>query len=316
MDDQPRPLDNLESKVTVPLKGPTRGVNKLLLALLVLACAAAGVGGGYWYGHKPKAAAVVTSDQSKTSSQSPTTTLKSNQGVHFVESLGYTRPSAAYRLVTKLGIPDSMQAVRVSSDIQNQGQGFQMFGDGTFNNELGRWELGDPTDSLNNSGGTSEISLTDISTAWLSKTGTDDYSNSSLTFNSPLQTPDQKKQFMTQVESSTAACAKDSSKGFATADGSLNICYTYTYGLPQGYSPFVNLIGYGNIKDQPIVLVGFIKIYDPSQDSGSLADLGQLNTDIKNGKVPSQTAAAQKAIISALKQTTVTASPNPLANKN
>ncbi len=83
-----------------------------------------------------------------TNTNSITSTKSNSQAVHFVYSVGYPlnggNGTNKYQVTTIIGVPSFLQAVRLSSTISNQSQGFKVFTDGTFNNEMGRWDLGNP----------------------------------------------------------------------------------------------------------------------------------------------------------------------------
>jgi len=301
-----------------------RKVKQILLAVLALALIFGAGGGAYYWQHgnvtsanqKIAALDAQLSKLGKTASTAQTSTNNS-QNIHFVESVGYPLTGAngtnSNQFLTKLGVPSYLQVVRESSTIQNQGMGFSMFTDGTFNNELGRWELGQPTYDQDNGGGSSEISLIAISNSWINSTSTTDQSFNSFSYNNPLETPTQKQQFMKTLTSATSNCAKDPGKGFTIASGNLTVCYTFQYPdhAYATYDPQIVLEGYGGFQDQPVILVGFISIYDSTVRSESAAAIQQISQEVLKGQIPPLTVQDQQAVISALKQTTITVSPNP-----
>jgi len=302
--------------------GKLKSILLTIFALLLIA--AAGAGSYYWqHGNVTSAnQKIATLDAQLSQLGKSTSTSQTSAGnsknVHFVESVGFPLTGAngtnSNQFLTKLGVPSYLQAVRESSTIQNQGTGFSLFTDGTSNNELGRWELGQPTYDQDNGGEPSEISLIAISNGWINSTSTTaGQSTNSYSYNNPLETPAQKRQFMTTLASATGSCAKDPSKGFTIKSGNLAVCYTFQYPdhAYATYDPQVILEGYGDFHDQPVILVGFISIYDSTVETESAAARQQTSQEVLKGKVPPQTAQDQAAIISALKQTTITVSPNP-----
>jgi hypothetical protein len=297
------PSQPVYSTYSAPKRVSTKSLLVILLGIIVIA---AGVAAGYEYGHK--AQKTITIQKSVVQSVNSVPNIAGN--VHFVQSIGYPYDQAAskYQYVTKLGVPSFMQAVRIASTAQDQGAGETAFTN-LNNNELGRWELGNPTNPSDNSGAYSEISLLAITNSWLNATGTTDYSD--LGYGSPLETPTQKQQYMTQLEASTAACVKDASKGFKTADGNLSICYSIVYNPKSGetsYKPIITLSGYGDVQGQPMVLVGTINVYNSAVGT-TQADQNKAVAEANAGQAPDLQ--IQNAIINALQQTTVTASPNP-----
>src|SRR5580700_1401084 len=191
--------------------------------------------------------------QSKVSATSrndkPTTSTGTTgaQTVHFVESLArpYDGIADNYDFITKLGVPGFLQAVRTPSN--NNFQGTEEAFTNEYNNELGRWTLGEP-DYDNEDGGSNQVSLLAIANDWLESTGQTDYS---LSYGNPLETPTQKAQYISQLKSSTTTCSTQPSKGFTTIDGTLNVCYKFNNVCEQAYGaydPIVELNGYGDIK--------------------------------------------------------------------
>jgi len=293
------PAQPVYSTYSAP-RGPKKSTLFVLLALIL---AVVGTAAGYVYGHKTQKTITIQKAVVQSTNNS------ASQSVHFVQSIGYLYDQTASKdqFATSLGIPGFMQAVRLAST-QNQGAGETAFTN-LNNNELGRWELGNPSDPSDNAAGYSEISLLAITNSWLNATGTTD--NSNLGYGSPLKTPAQKQQYITQLQATTSSCVKNASKGFKTKDGNLAICYSISYnpkGSVTSYKPIIILSGYGDVQNQPMVLVGTIYVYN-SAIGTTQADQTKAVNAANAGNPPDQQ--IQNAIINALRQTTVTASPNP-----
>ncbi|MDL2363526.1 MAG: hypothetical protein QFB86_04065 [Patescibacteria group bacterium] len=245
-------------------------------------------------------------NQSVNKSENTTVASDGLEKIQFIKASGlpFDDKAAKYRFESSLGVPDFMHAVKLWSSNGNKGEGYGLFTDGTLNNELGRWLIGDPTNPDDNSSGYSEVSLLAITNSWLNVAGND---NQGMSDFGPLQTPAQKKKFITETKTKTLVCSNDAKKGFSTPDKSLNICITYNYGR-EGYSPSVTVLGYGELAQQPLLLTGLINIYDKTDET----DRNKVFEVIKNaneGNPPQSTALKQNKIISALKQTTVKAVP-------
>ena len=74
---------------------------------------------------------------------------------------------------------------------------------------------------------------------------------------SATMTVSQKASFLTQLASTTDACTKDPSKGFASSDGTLKFCYdSFSH---QG-SSLLDLVGYATPDGQPVILIAAIQL--------------------------------------------------------
>jgi hypothetical protein len=278
---------------------------KILVSMLVILLIAGGVYGGYAYGKGQN------KDTAKTSAQPAATppVSQSSGDVHFVKSDGFPLDSKSHKTFSiNLGVPEKLQAVRISSSNNNRGQE-QYFTD-KYNDELGRWIFGDPTDADANGSGENGVSVLAISNSWLAATtqqgpvayGTD------LT-ELPLSTPADKQKFLQAIKTNSETCAKDSKKGFAITDGSFKVCNILSFGH-DAYSPSISFSGYGEKDGVPMYFTGGIRIADDTPMANRDADLKAIE-NANNGKYTAKFSASLSTLISALKQTTLTTSDNP-----
>ena len=78
--------------------------------------------------------------------------------------------------------------------------------------------------------------------------------------NSGPMTSSQKAAFIANLKSTTASCAADAGKGFATNDKVFNVCFTLQHPQGEGGNWIMDLSGYGNISGTDIYLRGFIDL--------------------------------------------------------
>ncbi len=69
-----------------------------------------------------------------------------------------------------------------------------------------------------------------------------------------------KKAFISQLKTDTAACANDTTKGLTTGDKVFNICYTLTRPQAQGGNWSLSLQGYGEPASLPVYLGGSVSV--------------------------------------------------------
>lgn len=285
---------------------PTHRKRWLLVAFLAIVLVA---GGYYLVNNKNKPAA--NSLSVATNGSSPTTGQTNSTGqVHYVQSVGYPYDFSAKQKVTvSLGLPSDVQGVRISSTIPNQGAS-QYFTD-KFNDEIARYEIGYPTDPEDNGGGTSELSVLALSYSWRKSTTNFDFTgiNSQFGIQDSINSPADKENYITQLKNDTATCVKNPTKGFTTkGDIPLNICYYLSFGR-EGYSPYMELRGYGELQGEPIILVGSINIYDPTNMPTQEAALKAI-ADAKNGNYTTSFKQSLNQLLSALAQTQIKLSAN------
>jgi hypothetical protein len=280
-------------------------VKKILISLLVILLIAGGIYGGYSYGKGQN------KDRAKSSVQPAATppASQSSSAVHFVKSDGFPLDSTSHKTFSiNLGVPGEFQAVRVSTTSGNRGQE-QYFTD-KFNDELGRWIFGDPTDGDANGSGENGVSVLAISNSWLgatTKQGPIAYGNDLTEL--PLSTPADKQKFLKAIKANSETCAKDSKKGFATTDGSFKICNVFSFGH-DAYSPLVSFSGYGEKDNIPMYFTGGIRITDDTPMPNRDAENKAIENS-KNGKYTAKFSASLSTLIAALKQTTLTTADNP-----
>jgi hypothetical protein len=230
---------------------------------------------------------------------------------HFVLSAGYPFDIKNKKFTIKLGVPADMQAVRLWSNNSNHGPE-QYFTD-KYNDELGRWFFGNPTDPSDNGSGYNEISVLAISKSWLAANLSKDLaSDSEFTTGYKINTPADKQKFLTTLKSDTSTCVKDAKKGFTASDNSLNICYTLNFGR-EGYNPQIIFSGYGEKDTIPMLLTGIIKLSDSTPMVDRDAEQKAIS-DANAGKYTAHFSASLKSLLGALKQTTLTVTDNTTAN--
>jgi hypothetical protein len=277
-------------------------VKKILISLLVILLIAGGIYGGYAYGKGQN------KDSAKSSIQPATTppASQSSSAVHFVLSEGYPYDLGAKKIfTTKLGIPAELQAVRSDSDSIYR----QYFTDKS-NDEIGRWIIGNPKNTSENAGGDSNIYVLAISKSWLAANLSSDLARDSETATGyKLANNADKQKFLQSIKTNSDNCVKDVKKGFSTADGSFNICYTLDFGR-EGYSPMISLSGFGEKDNVPMYLTGLINIYDNTPMANRDAELKAID-NAKNGKYTANFSASLNSLLAALKQTTLTTADNP-----
>jgi hypothetical protein len=297
----PAPAPSSES-APAPLPKDERKSKKPLLILLVILLLAGGVFGGYVYG---KGQDNGSTKQATVQPAAPAT-AQDNSAVHFVLSEGYPFDIGAKKIfTTKLGVPADLQAVRASSNNSNQ----QYFTDKS-NDELAHFIVGNPTDSADNGGGESTVSVLAISKSWLAANLPANLADDAeMTTGYKITTAADKQKFLQTLKSTTAECVKDSKKGFTTSDKSFNVCYTLYFGR-EGYSPSITLSGYGEKELVPMFLSGQINIYDSTPMANQDAELKGI-ADAKNGKYTAKFSSSLSTLLAALKQTTLTTADNP-----
>jgi hypothetical protein len=276
---------------------------KVFVWLLVLILIGAGVFGGYVYGKgKNKIADNTSANKVPTSAQTTT----SAPAVHLVSSNAYPYDLGAKKIfTTKLGVPSNLQAVRTPSGNNNRGPE-QYFTD-KYNDELGRWLLGDPTDPGANGGGNSEVSVLAISKSWLAAKS--EAADTEIATGYKLDTPADKQKFLSTIKTNTDTCAKDPKKGFTAKDGSFKVCYKLEFGR-EAYSPLVTLDGYAEKDTVPVYLTGFINIYDNTPMADQNAELKAVS-DAKAGKYTAKFSSSWNALLNALQESTLTTADNP-----
>ncbi|MDB5164718.1 MAG: hypothetical protein JWL89_344 [Candidatus Saccharibacteria bacterium] len=302
-DFQPQPASEYSAPpapapTPAPAKRKThRGLWELLVVILLVAASI----GGYYYGHEVNPGDTTVKTPAKT-----VVAPKTDASVHFVQSIGYPFDlGAKTQVVTRLGVPSSMQAVRSTS----QSSGETLFTD-KANDIMGYWVFGNPDNNNDNGGSDSEVAIYAMSKSWAAAINKTENTSSVYTDNQILQTPAQKQKYIADLKTKTAACATNKDKGFTVKDKSLDICYTLNVGKVS-YDPRVFLTGYAEVENQPVVFVGTVNLYDPTTYATQDAELKAIS-EANAGKVPAKTQAALQNLIDALSQTTVTASPNQL----
>jgi len=294
--------ENIDKLIPTPPEKKSIKIYKYILGVLVIVLLIIGTAvAGYFYGQDSR-----NNNQENVSKTSGDTATKSvaNQAIHYISNTGYPMDETVQtkKFTIKLGVPGMYQVVRISSNVQNRGseQAFTTM----FNNEMGRWYFDNPDNP--DRGQISELSLLAITPTWLSENGEKDFKWSVYGYqDTPLETPSQKQTFINDLKSSTNECANDSGKGFTTKDGNMNVCFTYGYG--QGapdYYPIVIINGYGEISGQPMVLEGVFYIFDNTVPENLDAQY-KAQAEARAGKPTKMTVDAQKDIINALKQTTI-----------
>lgn len=255
--------------------------------------------GSYWYGtqHNKK-------QSPATPSNKVASTTSNESGAHYVSQLSYPYDLKDTNLLVKLAIPSEVQAVVISSDNNNRGAE-QYFTD-KFNDELARFALGYPEDTDYQA---SELSVLAIGDSWLTaKTDTspDILAYSEFDMDGPINTPTQKAQYLAKLKKDTATCTTESGKGFkTTGDVPLNVCYELNFGK-DGYSLAMTLWGYGEEQNKPIVMFGFIDVYDAtSPDSSNFEASHQAIADAQNGKYTKGFKKALDNLLSSLPKTSI-----------
>ncbi len=280
--------------VPPPVNKSSKGFLVFFLVLVLLG--AAGVG-AYFLGKNstptPTASVQTTATNTK---ENP-----ANSSVHFIQDLGYPSDLQAKKIfTTSLGLPDFIQAVGVESSSQNPGINAYMTD--KINDELGRWATGYP-DAPNARG---DVAIAAVSKSWLASTQQE---YEPLVFSEDLRTPAKKQAYLTKIKQDTAACVKDSKKGFQFSDKSLSVCYELLTGK-DGFAPTLQLRGYGEVNGLQLVLVGFIDITEGKQYSDK-EDV-QLRQDAAQGKLPGFITARQAKLVEALSKSTITVTDNKL----
>jgi hypothetical protein len=278
---------------------------KLLVSLLTIILIAAAGAGGYVYGKSQAKPAAVSQSPAVSTPKVSTTTADS---VHFVRSAGYPFDLAAKKVfTTKLGLPAELQGVRISSNNNNHGPE-QYFTD-KYNDELGRWVIGDPTDSAANGGGSSEVSVLALSKSWLGANLPKDLAgNSEFATGYKLNSTADKQKFLQTIKTNTDACVKDPKKGFTTTDSSFKVCYTLNFGK-EAYSPRVSFSGYGEKETVPMFLTGLIIVHDDTPMADQTAELKAIS-DGNSGKYTTKFSKSLNSILAALKETSLTSAGN------
>ena len=265
----------------------------LVLALLFLVVLAASVAGTYEWQHRmvdDLNVQVAGLNARVRTLNRPTT--NQNQ-VKFMRTVGFPYDLKSTTITTNLGVPADMEAVQVRSSGNNRGSE-QIFTD-KFNDEMARFTLSYPQFAPN---GDNEISILAISPSWLSS------SNEQETFlgyggvepQVDLQSPASKTQYVRGLSTLTKSCINDPTTGFQTKDKTFSICYklvTDKYGGPS----WVLLRGYAEVQGEPLILTGIVVLDD---------HYNVLNPSVSGVRLQS-TADAEKELINALAQTTVTA---------
>lgn len=272
---------------------------KLVISLLSIVLLAAAVFGGYVYG-KGKTPSTATKNNQPAVSNTQQEAAQSSATLHFVRAEGYPFEDKGRVFTIDLGIPNEMQGVRISSNNNNHGSE-QYFTD-KYNDEIGRWIIGDPTVPTESFSGVSALA---ISKSWLGANLPQDLaSNSEFDTGYNLATPADKQKFLQKVKADASSCSNDAKKGFVTNDKSFEICYSFDPGK-EGYSPTVLLSGYGEKDSIPIYITGLIELKDdtPMPDRDAEAKAIQ---DAHNGKYTPKASAALSSLINALKQTKLT----------
>lgn len=211
-----------------------------------------------------------------------------------IKSVGYPYEQPKKMVTTTLVLPNKFGAVRISSSIQNPG-----LTDGytdKFNDEMGRWVLGD---LVNNTGGdANEISLIAISNSWLNKISDSDNTTAP-------HTVAEKKKFLVDIKAKTTKCASDKKSGFVTAGKVLNVCYVVESGL-DSYAPTMTLQGYGELDGKPYYMEGVVRIYDRlDYDAKWQTVSAQVRADFAAKKYPSATQKQIDSLVSALAKTQI-----------
>ncbi len=99
----------------------------------------------------------------------------------------------------------------------------------------------------------------------------------------------QKSAFVTKVKSTSAACTKDPNKGFATADGTFNICVSLVKPQQANTDWGLSVTGYGEPGGVPTYLRGLIDLpgsttsNNQSEAGVFVSELKQLATQIASG---------------------------------
>lgn len=265
-----------------------------LLGLIVVV----GIGfGGYYLGHQANSGTNNTSNSAQNSSTTPQPTY------HTVLSVGYPWNTST-KLTVKLAVPNILQAISISSTIQDPG--FTNILANKNNDEIGRWSLSNPNAVR---AGYGDISLLHVSDDWLQQTTTTSDRPGDILGDLTFTTPATKAASLATLQKQTTDCVASSTKGFVIS-GAINVCYTPVLVRQASgvYSPNLYLKGYGLIDGQKYVMAGFISLTDGTQYTEDVAN--KKGDDFLKGAIPQETQTLIKTYVDALKMTTITASAN------
>ncbi len=286
------PFDSNPAQIT-PKPPQKKRANKVAILTLLIAITALLVGAGYaiWKNNIPEQNKAAT-PSSATSTAVPAT--QSAPPVHFVQAVGYPFDTNK-KVVFNLGLPSSLQGVVIQSSIQNPG--YTTYLTNKFNDELGRFVIGNPKVPNSNR----EISLIALGKEWSSSTT----EKPDILEFEDVSTPAKKQQYIANLSQTTRTCIEDSKKGFRTKDKMLSVCYSLSTGK-DGWLPTVTLKGYATVDGVPLVLLGFVDLSD-GKVLTEAEDL-KLRQEAAKGNYPESTTKALEDLVDALSQSTLTIS--------
>lgn len=268
---------------------------RIIVLILIGLVVAGGLGyGGYYFGQQTNKSTVTTQN----TNQNQTATQLS---YHTIVATGRLF-NTSIRTTSKLAIPNSLQGINYDSSIQDPG--YTNILANKFNEEVGRWKLGNPTLSQDGYG---DISLIHIGDDWLQQTSAAADHPDEILNGLEFTTPAKKAESLASLEKETKDCATNSAKGFVIAK-TITICYrVVTSHQSQGvYDPSLYLKGYGVINNQKYVLAGYLTLGDSNQYTGDEAD--KRVQEIAAGTIPQDTQKLITEYTDALKLTTITSS--------
>lgn len=166
---------------------------------------------------------------------------------------GYPISAPKTKVLTTLSLPTGTDAVNYTEDLNTQAKLEGKYTE-SFNDLIGRWltsPVGVKSDGTRTNYTPNEVYIS-VMKDWASKADTADVSYPSMGESDTMRmTVAQKTDFISKLKTDSATCAKDSTKGFATADKVYNICYTLSSPKAQDGDWVAVMTGYGEIKGAP-----------------------------------------------------------------